>query len=514
MRYLRPDTHPNSGLMISAEETWEEVKTDAQNRITKSIKYSNKNTAVISPESGNDSILIPAERVETTYRFNTTTNEITSILIETYQVFVIGKREAYTYTAGTLKPLKTSQKTLPSTNSESPLSDADKEVTVISPLVLARTERTTYRKLGNNKWRETITVTARGLNSETKTGTSEKGDTVGRVTTLGGMQTIQSKSKIVYSVPTAQKSDSPERELKEQVFRNLLKPTVSNPCSTFMTRREQVEINSNIDAAAFGQACALIRIDKLSPTVAGSLRCNSASIRALCAPFSTLVFDDALWVVSNISLSISAGAALDFAGDFKQIKNGVSTVDCPPIPPPKVEVTSLGDVFVLPVKINNFPVIEDVEFELPQTTNQPMPLKSAASGENVPPTALPATLQTDGTNTYLTQPGKLSVLSLDTAQVTTSPTPDFTVVSVVGGTALTPPQITDAPTTITLPPLLLEEEVFTLPITVSVNLLVESVLVELWEEKEILVNSQFFGVVDVTIADSDITVSAPFFPVN
>ncbi len=425
MRLLRPDTHPNSNVMVYNELSKESRKVDNEKRILWTKKEVNRNTAAISPESTDDSILIPAETVTTYYNFDEKTNDIKSIKVETYKVFVIGRREAFTYVKGVLEKKKIPQLRIPSTTNESPLTSEQKRSTVISPLVLARVETTSYKKLGANKWRETIEVKSRELESETESGQSdeEKG-TVVRIQKLSGLTTVSHKSKIVYSVPSVQIADENENaEIQERILTH--KITKPGLCSSLLTRKEMISFSSSLSPSDFAKACSLAKISSLSDILNASIRYTYSSSRLLTQPFSLLQYESKLWLVKSISMRISPGEPADFAGQFVFIKDTTTPEPLPGLDPPKVTETVDGELIETPILNQLLPVTESVgvsDSVLPATTSYAPPISPPVSGSAITNQAVNTGLTTnDNSHTLTTQPGRINTIQIPTADVASNP---------------------------------------------------------------------------------------------
>lgn len=512
LKFLRPDTHPNSGTMVWAESSNEKTITDNEGRIKQTERYISKNTAIIDPDGTNNNVLIPAEKVVTSYRFNKDTNELTSVRVDTYSVFVIGKKESYTYSPSSLQPKKFPRLVSAPTQPEKKLTDDDKKNSVISPLVLARSEVTTYRKIGVNKWRESLVISTRQLNSETNTDTDPETNkpTVNRIATLGSMVTISNKSKTIYSVPTVQTVDE-TGDLEERVLQTTL--TNSSTCSSFLKRREIQQISSNIDEIAFGQVCALLRIAKMKSSVQVSLRLNASTINVLSNPFSTLLYQNKLWVCTRVKLALSAGSPSDFAGEFTEIKDQVSEI-FPPLAPPIVDL--IEERVTSPVlnllSPTSEPTAQD-DVVLPTTTSFVNPSRPVLSGIGIPAN-LATTVTTSGA-TVVTEPNKLPIITIPTTAIATTPLPQIDVVTKSGSTTIsTTPLPSTTPITINNPETELDEDVILPTITVTSSLFPESIKIEFFEHIETTITLPLFPVdVIIGIADNVVNVSVPLFPV-
>jgi hypothetical protein len=520
MRLLRPDTHPNSNVMVYNELSKESRKVDNEKRILWTKKEVERNTAAISPESTDDSILIPAETVTTYYNFDEKTNDIKSIKVETYKVFVIGRREAFTYVKGVLEKKKIPQLRIPSTTNESPLTSEQKRSTVISPLVLARVETTSYKKLGANKWRETIEVKSRELESETESGQSdeEKG-TVVRIQKLSGLTTVSHKSKIVYSVPSVQIADESENvEIQERILTH--KITKPGLCSSLLTRKEMISFSSSLSPSDFAKACSLAKISSLSDILNASIRYTYSSSRLLTQPFSLLQYEGKLWLVKSISMRISPGEPADFAGQFVFIKDTTTPEPLPGLDPPKVTETVDGELIETPILNQLLPVTESVgvsDSVLPATTSYAPPISPPVSGSAVTNQTVNTGLTTnDNSHTLTTQPGRISTIQIPTADVASSPLSEPLLSVSVGNN---PPLITGlnsiGTNNITIPETDLTEDVVESLVFITPTLFYTSSNLDVVETVELNYTSNLFpNSLTLQVSDTIMIVNRHLLPVN
>lgn len=376
---LRPET--GDATFVSKERTEKRTSSDDKGRITGSVTETERNTAAILPES-KDAILVPAERVEYSVDFNKETNEVNSVFEKTFQVFVIGKLQSVTFSASGIKH---ETPTTYARASSATLTEEEEENQYISPLVLARTSKTSYDRIGRNTWREKLVVTERQLISKTNKG-GEK-NSMKEVQVLGGMKTVQNSSKIVNSVPLAQSVSSRAVEILESPLTAKYTTTIPNACSVGKEQVERIELSLTVSAATFKDAGMLQALPRINPSIAYSLRVTANTLLLVMTPMSLL--DDGQYTLlpTDITYTFTAGETVELAGTFLRIGNSRISVDLPTIPPPQIVTATIAGetyqgVFSPPVYTDYAPpTVSDVDgINTPTAAIAPVPSKPPVYG--------------------------------------------------------------------------------------------------------------------------------------
>lgn len=377
LKLVRPDTHPTSSLMIIKSQSKKRTYSDSEGRITGYIKETKTNTAVIAPEATDNNLLIPAERVVYAADFIKSTNELTSTVESTYQVHVIGRQQLVKFKPSGLERIKPRTYTIKSPDAvEAPLTPAEENEQIISPLVLTKRVRTSYSKIGTNQWVERVTVTEREVISETK-GTDGAKNESQEVKRLGGMKTTQDSSRIVTSMPTVQTLPNDEPEIEEKTSHlTFMGDLVPHICGVLRT--ERIDLAGTVSPVYLPQAGKLQAIPRLNNTVGINLIITANSLLLLLKPYAKLNTGKLILMPVDLSFNFDAYDEVEFAGTFLVLCKSTKAINRVIIPPPFIINTpTVKGAIQLPIYHNQVIGNDTIT---PELIELPKPTKSIATG--------------------------------------------------------------------------------------------------------------------------------------
>lgn len=330
MKLLRPDTHPKDAQLVIKEQSTKTVYSDNKRRITGYIVDTFRNQAAISQET-TDSILVKAERIEYSSDFEDETSEIIANTETTYQAHVIGRLQLVVFKPGGLENKKINPpKQLG--GDDGILDEEQENEQYISPLVLTKRVRTTYKKIGTNTWRERVTVSERQFVSKTKKTNGAKNETQ-EVRLLGGMKTTQNSSRMVDSVPLAQTLPTNENNTEDtSTSLTFYGDTVPSICGN--KRTERIELAGVVSAGYLQSAGKLQAIPRLNNKVAYSLIVTLSTIKLIAIAFSKLATTTHNLMPVDITLEFKAGDGIQLAGTFITVSNATRDIPEFTVPPP------------------------------------------------------------------------------------------------------------------------------------------------------------------------------------